>query len=122
MKVVKRFLKPSLTKQEFKAECDINNILRRYKKTMKMDFLSQYQGYLDGRFGDVSFATDYQSSLAMIDEARGVFEAMPATLRARFNNDPMQLVIFLGNTANRQEAEQLGLIKKTESVSEVPKP
>jgi len=33
-RLVKRFLKPSLTKQEFKEECDINILMKRYQKNI----------------------------------------------------------------------------------------
>jgi phage internal scaffolding protein len=40
------------------------------------------------------------------------FEALPAQIRARFDNDPAQLIEFLENSDNRPEAEELGLVDK----------
>lgn len=111
----------SMTKQSFKAECDINNILKRFRKNAGIDFLNTYSGYLSGKFEDVSAAVDYHTAHAQIDEARQVFGAMPASLRARFNNDPGALLDFLGNSANREEAVSLGLLVKPPVVSGQPR-
>lgn len=106
------FDEPSLTKQSFKDECDINNILKKYKRALGAEFLDQYQGFLDGKFEDVSAGVDYRTALHQISEADAAFEAMPAGLRARFDNDPGLLLDFLGDSRNRDEAIELGLLAK----------
>lgn len=106
------------TKQAFKDECDVNNILRRYRKTMGIDFLNQYQGYLHGQFGDVSAAPEYSEALAKIREGEAAFEAMPSNLRARFGNDPVQFLDFMGDVDNRDEAIALGLLNRPVVTSE----
>jgi phage internal scaffolding protein len=44
--------------------------------------------------------------------AQDEFEALPAQIRARFDNDPANLIEFLENENNRPEAEELGLVEK----------
>ena len=44
--------------------------------------------------------------------AQDEFEALPAQIRARFDNDPAKLIEFLENSENRPEAEELGLVEK----------
>lgn len=105
------FTKPSMTKQSFKDECDINNILSRYKKNMGINFLDQYAGVIQDQFADFSFAEDYHTGLQKIREAEGVFEAMPATLRSRFDNDPGKFLDFVSDKGNFDEAVKLGLMK-----------
>jgi len=103
---------PSLTKQSFKDECDINNILSRYERSLGREFLTAYQGHLEGRFGDVSGAVSLQEAYATVNAASELFDAMPANLRARFENDPVKLLDFLGDVGNRDEAVRLGLLNK----------
>lgn len=110
---------PSLTKQSFRDECDINNILRRYKKQVSVDFFQANAGYFQGRFEDVSDVPDYQAALHQIDEAKAVFGAMPAILRRRFGNDPAELLDFVTNSANREEAISLGFILPSSSLPPV---
>ena len=45
--------------------------------------------------------------------------ALPAHLRARFENDPAQLIDFLGDENNRSEAEKLGLLEVPKAESTV---
>ena len=44
--------------------------------------------------------------------AKTEFESLPAQIRARFQNDPAQLIEFLQDENNRPEAEELGLVEK----------
>lgn len=111
MRVQKVFTRPSLTKQAFKDECDINVIMRRFRKVQGEDFLNRYQGYLDGQFGDFSDVQDYRTAIDQIQQARGVFEALPAKVRSRFANDPAQFLDFVHNPANRDEMIQMGLVE-----------
>lgn len=108
----KNFYEPSMTKQSFKAECDINLIMKRFKKTAGADFLSRYSGYVSGSFGDFSEVVDYRTALDQISRAKEVFGALPAKVRARFENDPAQFLDFVGNPANKDEMVALGLAVK----------
>jgi len=44
---------------------------------------------------------------------------LPADLRARFDNDPAQLIQFLENSDNKDEAIKLGLVNKPEDLPQV---
>ena len=63
-------------------------------------------------FGDFSQSTDYTSVVLALDASKRAFESLPSSIRRRFNNDPAELVKFLEDPANREEAEKLGLIEK----------
>lgn len=105
----------SLTQQHFKDECDINNILRQFNITGMLP-----QSPLSPRYGDFSGIGDYHTALNRVYAAQDEFEALPAQIRARFDNDPANLIEFLDNPENRSEAEQLGLVNKaTAEVVEV---
>ena len=98
----------SLTQQQFKAECDVNNILAKYKKTGMITHLSKHKG----EFGDFSNVEDYQTSLARLDQAHQSFQMLPAELRAKFHNDPKNLIAFLSDSSNDEEAIKYGLKTK----------
>jgi phage internal scaffolding protein len=98
---------PSLAQQHFKDECDINNILRQFNITGLLP-----ESPLSPRYGDFTGIGDYHTALNRVIAAQDEFEALPAEIRARFGNDPAQLIEFLENSENRPEAEELGLVEK----------
>ncbi len=98
---------PSLAQQHFKDECDINNILRQFNITGLLP-----ESPLSPRYGDFTGISDYHTALNRVIAAQDEFDALPAQIRARFANDPAQLIEFLENSDNRSEAEELGLIEK----------
>ena len=106
----KPFFYSSMTKQSFKKECDINNIMASYKRTAGKQFLDTFSGYMDGIFGDASSAVDYHTALGLINEANVAFDSMPSHVRDRFANDPARLMVFLSDVKNKDEAIKLGLL------------
>jgi len=103
---------PSLTKQSFKDECDINNILKKYRNTGLITHVqTARQGY-----GDFSSITDYQSAMNAVLAAQEAFLELPAEIRERFGNDPMTFVQFIDNPANVNAAVELGLKPKSDAV------
>jgi len=101
------FSKPSLTKQSFRDECDINNILRQFNVTGQLPV-----GSVQPQYGDFSGITDYQSALNAVMAAQDSFLALPAKLRARFDNDPALFVEFASDEANKEEMKALGLLSQ----------
>jgi len=97
----------SLAQQHFKEECDINTILEKFNISGMLP-----EQPLSPRYGDFTGIGDYHTALNRVIAAQDEFEALPAQIRARFNNDPAQLIEFLDNSDNRPEAEQLGLVEK----------
>ncbi|WNK12723.1 MAG: internal scaffolding protein [Microvirus sp.] len=100
---------PSKTRQEFKDEADINNIIDQY----------QTNGILpetkpEGVFGDFSdpVLKDYQMAENIVVGARELFERLPARIRERFQNDAASLIEFVQDDNNRDEAIKLGIINK----------
>ncbi len=61
-------------------------------------------------FGDFSNVEDYQTMLDRINEAQRKFDALPARIRHYFGNDPAELIAFLDDPENRDEAIKLGLV------------
>jgi len=97
----------SLAQQHFKEECDINTILQKFSITGMLP-----DAPLSPRYGDFTGIGDYHTALNRVIAAQDEFEALPAQIRARFDNDPSKLIEFLENSENRPEAEELGLVEK----------
>lgn len=97
------------TKQSFKDECDINNIMRRYAATGQVDHVSARTPL----YGEIP-ALDFQAAMALVVEAREQFALLSSEVRDRFSNDPARLLGFLEDPANRAEGERLGLLKAAE--------
>lgn len=77
------------TKQSEADACDINNIMKRYEAT---GFLPDSSGRVP-QFGDFSTMTTFQEALEIVASAQSSFFALPALIRAKFENDPAK---FLG--------------------------
>jgi len=97
----------SLAQQHYKEECDINTILEKFNITGLLP-----EQPLSPRYGDFTGIGDYHTAMNRVIAAQDEFEALPAQIRARFGNDPAQLIEFLENSDNRPEAEELGLVEK----------
>lgn len=97
------------TKQSFKDECDINNIMRRFEQTGTLSHLNNRTPV----FGDME-EIDFQGSLNIVVEAQARFALLPATVRDRFANDPSRLLAFVQDEGNREEAIKLGLVRSAE--------
>lgn len=96
---------PSMTQQSFKEECDINTIVKRFGVTGQLPAPVAMPSY-----SDFSEVVDYQTALNAIRRSGEAFMGLPSGVRERFQNDPQQLLVFLGDEANRPEAEKLGLV------------
>lgn len=103
---------PSLTKQSFAEECDINTIVERFGLTGELPTDVRAPQY-----GDFEEIYDYHSAMNAVAQAREAFDAMPAAIRARFHNDPGQFVDFCSDDGNREEAVKLGLVMEDDTVS-----
>lgn len=108
---------PSLTKQSFKNECDINLIMKKWQKTGVLPQARSAQPC----YGDFTGISDYQSALNAVAEAQDTFLALPSALRARFSNDPSLFLEFVQNPANIDEMISLGLAERSEKVFSVEK-
>lgn len=100
---------PSRTKKEFRDECDINKIVNRFMKTGVLQHVKSFSG----SYGDVSVVRDYHESMIVLQQARDAFGALPAKLRARFENDPGKFLEYATNPANVDEMIELGLAVRT---------
>lgn len=97
----------SLTEQEHAEEADINYIADRFMRTGEIPQVLNLP-----TAGDFSGIFDFQSAMNTIVQAKQEFMNLPAKTRARFENDPAQLIAFVQDETNREEAIKLGFIPK----------
>lgn len=109
-RVVKTFYKPSLTKQCFKDEADLNNIMRKYESTGQLPY---------GRngvpmFGDFSnLPTSYHDACNRVLEVETLFASLGARVRERFRNDPNEFISFMASNPSKDDLHALGLVGVT---------
>jgi phage internal scaffolding protein len=70
-------------------------------------------------YPDFSDAVDYHTALNQIIASEREFDLLPSNIRKRFDNDPANLVYFMQDKKNYDEAVKLGLIN---APKEEPKP
>jgi len=92
-------------KQSFKDEVDINTIVKRFGLTGQLPSDVRVPQYAD--FVEV---TDYHTAMIQVRAAQEAFMEMPANVRARFHHDAGELVAFVSDEKNRDEAIKLGLV------------
>lgn len=102
---------PSMTKQSFKDECDINNIVKAFQVTGIIAHINEKAA--QGAYIDLPSALDYQESLNIALAAQASFDTLPASVRSRFDNDPAQFLEFMADPQNQDEMITLGLAKDT---------
>ena len=107
-RVKKAFNTPSLTKQSFKDETNVNNIMAKYLQTGLLDHVNNHQGNYDNFVS----APDYHTAMNRITAADQAFESMPSDLRARFQNSAPAFLEFVQNPENRDQMIDMGLLPK----------
>lgn len=93
------------TEQQWKDECDINHILKRYQKTGLLNHINKAAPM----YGDFTMCDDLRGALDKVNIASEIFESVPAHIRAQFENDPINYMEYMINPANRDSIEELGL-------------
>ena len=67
------------------------------------------------KFGDFLGVSDYQTALNQVLEDEEAFDALPAKVRARFDNQPVEFLEFCSDEKNHDEMVELGLIDPSSS-------
>lgn len=104
---------PSLTRQEFAADCDINNIMATYETTGVISHVNQKAP----QYLDVTDVPDLAESIRVVQEASAAFMALPAATRREYDNDPIKFVeaIQSGDEATMAKAREWGLLEPLKS-------
>ncbi|AXL14451.1 internal scaffolding protein [Microviridae sp.] len=90
----------SMTDQSFKKETDINLIIKKQINVPTPENVI---------FADTTIMSDFQQQSDMIANVHEQFDRLPADLRYKFQNDPANLLEYMGNPENIDESIKLGL-------------
>ncbi|QCQ84684.1 internal scaffolding protein [Blackfly microvirus SF02] len=96
---------PSLTRQEFADDCDINNLMAQYEKTGVINHFNNGEP----RYYDFEEMPDLQNSLHILKDATTAFMSLPAHVRKEFDNDPTQFIEFASDPKNLDKMREYGL-------------
>ena len=108
-----------LTQQSAKDECDINLIVERAKRGSDINHVNSRSPM----YGDFTqLPTDLRDCLVQVKKAEEAFMSLDPFVRKRFSNDPAELMDFLKDPKNRQEAIDLGLVAKPVEPTPVVEP
>lgn len=99
--------KPSLTQQEFKESCDINNILAKFAVQAQALGVepSQLMPQDQGTYGDFSNLDDFQTAQNKIAFLNDQFSNLPSNVRRKFGDD---LNTFIGAISDPNRIDELG--------------
>lgn len=103
--------KPTRTKASHAAECDVNNIIKRYPNPALIPPLST----AIARYMDTVGVSDYQASLNAVMAAEQSFMALPSAIRRLCDNDPARFLVFVQDPKNRDVLVEHGLITPKEA-------
>lgn len=98
---------PSRTKQEFAKDCDVNQIVAKYRKTGS---ITHVRNSTNGVYADMTDAPGFLEATQTVAKARQAFEEIPAHIRNQFGHDPENLMRFLNDPKNHEEAIKMGLM------------
>lgn len=96
----------SRTHQSFKDEVNINTIVQKWLRTGEPPInpggVAQY--------GDSTAFTSYHDALNTVAAANELFSSLPSRVRERMKNSPAELLRFVADPDNLNEAIELGLM------------
>lgn len=107
------FREKTKTQQQFAESCDVNKLMKKYKNINAIP-LEHFKNHGRGVYGDFSNIGDYHSAFTAVANAQEAFMKLDANVRARFRNDPQELLNFVNDDRNYDEAIKLGIIPKKE--------
>lgn len=105
---------PSLTQQEFKESCDINNILAKFAvqaQALGVD-PSQLMPQDQGTYGDFSNLDDFQTAQNKIAFLNDQFSNLPSNVRRKFGDDLNTFISAISDPTRIDELGEMGVWNK----------
>lgn len=98
---------PSMTRQEFAEECDINTIMKRYEgrdigAIMRSDIEPMYVDF-------TSVPNDLMGYMEKMREAELAFMTLPASVRREFDNNALAFVDYASDPESLDQMRTWGL-------------
>lgn len=106
--------KPSLTQQEFKESCDINNILAKFSVQAQALGVepSQLMPQDQGTYSDFSNLDDFQTAQNKIAFLNDQFSNLPSDVRRKFGDNLNNFIGALSDPSRIDELGELGVWNK----------
>lgn len=102
-----KFPEHTMAKQAMKEECDINRIMKRYERDGIIDHANNF----NGNYGDFTKLPEcYHDACNQVIAAQEMFMTVPASIRAKFGNDPGRFLAFVEDPSNEKEMREIGLL------------
>lgn len=108
-------IEPSLARQEFKDECDINFIVETYGLTGQIPV-----GMKAPEYQDFEGIIDFQTAVHAVMAAEESFMEMPANVRREFDNDPQRFLEFCADEGNLPKLREWGLAMPSKGLDPPP--
>lgn len=89
------------TKQSFKDETDVNQIVAKHTRMGTLSHLEQW----GGEYGDWS-DFNFQEAQNQIARANSMFEQLPSAVRNQFSNDPARFLEFVNDPENADDLDK----------------
>lgn len=108
-------LKPSMTSQEFKDECNVNNILKRYAaqaQVMGVPLSELLPKLGSAPYGDFTNLDSFMEMKNKVARATQVFEALPSDVRAKYGNTVEGFLGALNNPDEYKFLSERGVLNK----------
>lgn len=96
---------PSMAKQEFKSECDVNKIVQLYRQGSPMPVQVR-----SGQFADVSEMPDYKTAVETVMEAEEIFGKMSMDVKNACGNTVAGFLDWVQDPDNKDQLIELGLM------------
>ncbi len=90
------------TKQSFKDETDVNQIIAKHTRMGTLSHLEQWGGEY-GDWGDFNF----QEAQNQIARANSMFEQLPSAVRNKFSNAPEKFLEFVNDPENADNLHKI---------------
>lgn len=95
----------SLTKQSFRDETNVNNIVARYQSTGTIEHVNQHEA----RYGYAS-GLQYREAIELTREGDKMFADLPSSTRNYFNNDTSTFLEWVQDPENAARIDAEGLV------------
>lgn len=98
----------SKTKGCYKDECDINVLVKRYRKCGSLDpaVLTKKTPF----FGDFTSITNFHDLANTVYDINRAFMTLSAEVRSKFKNDPHEALEFCADPKNHDLAREMGIL------------
>ncbi len=94
--------KDGRTKQSFRDETDINQIMKRAQVSGTISHLAKHEG----RYADFSTFDFFENTL-MLARGREIFDDLPVELRKEFSQSPEDFFRYVNDPANKDRLHEL---------------